>query len=81
MSRVSPTNCKWDKGLKFLWSLMPLSFLEFRASFKLLPSSLIIRIYRKEDRGFPCLIAQEGLKVGDGEPFIGMEKKVVETKL
>lgn len=43
-------------------------------------SPLAIRMNKKGERGSPCLMPLEGLKVGVGEPFKRMEKKEEEMR-
>lgn len=72
---VSSTNWVWERGGFMLCTGRPLreEVLTVVVIDLMIPSAM--RMNGKGERGSPCLIPLDGLKVGDGEPFSRIEKK------
>ena len=72
---VSSTNWVWERGGFIVWTDRHLREVVLTTEFMDMLSPFAIKMNRNRERGSPCLIPLDGLKVDDGVPFSRMEKK------
>jgi hypothetical protein len=74
-------NCRWEREYELLSRLRPFRLLEATTLWIHLPRSSTVIMNRCEERGSPCMMPQEGMKGGGGEPLTNIEKKHVDETI